>query len=143
MPAQQQQPPQPPQMPQPVSSMQPPQHMPAVDSNASIIEQLQAQNAALIEQNSRLNDQVVRMVQGGAQFQQQQQPQYQQQQQQQPAPQVAPQYQPTPQFPNVYEPFDPPSLAADVDYSLESLASEIGKGNKGSRRAHETGRKDG
>lgn len=38
------------------------------DASAQIIAQLQAQNAALMEQNANLNDQVVRMIRGGAQL---------------------------------------------------------------------------
>lgn len=118
------QPPQMPQMPQPVISGQPPQHTPAMDPNASIIDQLRAQNAALMQRNDELNAQVVRMVQGGAQFQQAQQPM----QPMQPAQHVPAQYQQTPEFPNYYEPYQPPiSLTQPVDYSMESLGREIGK----------------
>ena len=104
---------------------------PVNDSYKSIIEQQQAQIAALIQQNNNLNAQVTQMVQNGAQFGQpaQQVQQTQQVQQAQPA-------QPT-QYPNVYQPadlqahplstFNPASLANDEDYSLESLAKEIGK----------------
>ena len=62
------------------------------------------------------------MVQGGAQFRQQAQQFQQPQQPQQPQP-----FQQPAQFPNVYEPYNPPSMLDNVDYSLESLASEIGK----------------
>lgn len=97
----------------------------------SIIEQQQAQIDALIEQNNNLNAQVTQMVQNGAQFGQ---PAQQVQQTQQP--QQFQQVQPA-QYPNVYQPadlqahplstFNPASLASDEDYSLESLAKEIGK----------------
>ena len=99
----------------------------------SIIAQQQAQIEALINQNNNLTQQVTQMVQNGAQFQQQ--PQQQQ------FAQAVPQPQPV-QFPNVYQPtdtqahplstFNPPALADDQDFSLEGLASEIGKrGNNG------------
>lgn len=130
----QQQAPQPPQapiMPQqaqqvpqaPVMSQQTPQQ--PQQAEASIIAQLQAQNAALIEQNNSLNAQVVRMVQNGAQFSQQpQQPQQ--------TPQVGQNWAVQPnagQYPPIYGGNDymPASLAQNVDVSLESLASEIGK----------------
>ena len=115
--------------PQPAQVTQPLQ--PVNDSYKSIIEQQQAQIDALIQQNNNLNAQVTQMVQNGAQFGQptQQVQQFQQVQQAQPA-------QPA-QFPNVYQPadmqahplstFNPASLASDEDYSLESLAKEIGK----------------
>ena len=115
--------------PQPAQVTQPLQ--PANGSYQSIIEQQQAQIDALIQQNNNLNAQVTQMVQNGAQFGQpaQQVQQFQQVQQAQPA-------QPA-QFPNVYQPadmqahplstFNPASLANDEDYSLESLAKEIGK----------------
>lgn len=114
---------------QPAQVTQPLQ--PVNDSYKSIIDQQQAQIAALIQQNNNLNAQVTQMVQNGAQFGQpaqqvQQMQQAQQFQQAQPA-----------QFPNVYQPadmqahplstFNPASLANDEDYSLESLAKEIGK----------------
>ena len=109
--------------PQPAQVTQPLQ--PANGSYQSIIEQQQAQINALIQQNNNLNAQVTQMVQNGAQFGQPTQ-QVQQVQQAQPA-----------QYPNVYQPadlqehplstFNPASLANDEDYSLESLAKEIGK----------------
>lgn len=109
---------------------QQPQQQPSMDMNAYdyIIEQQQAQIEALINQNNNLTQQVTQMVQNGAQFQQQQQPQQ--------FAQAVPQPQ-TVQFPNVYQPtdtqahplstFNPPALADDQDFSLEGLASEIGK----------------
>lgn len=89
----------------------------------SIIDQQNAQIAALMAQNNALNQQVTQMVQGGAQFNQQQQ----QQQVQQVGQNWA--AQPVQQFPPVYGGDNgmPLSLAADVDISLESLAKEIGK----------------
>ena len=134
-------PPQPQQMPQPsmitfnTTAPQPAQVtqplQPANGSYQSIIEQQQAQINALIRQNNNLNAQVTQMVQNGAQFGQptQQVQQFQQVQPAQPA-------QPA-QYPNVYQPadlqahplstFNPSSLADNTDYSLESLAGEIGK----------------
>ena len=108
------------------------QTQPSADTNTaaydSIIAQQQAQIEALINQNNNLTQQVTQMVQNGAQFQQQ--PQQQQ------FAQAVPQPQPV-QFPNVYQPtdtqahplstFNPPALADDQDFSLEGLASEIGK----------------
>ena len=92
----------------------------------SIIDQQNAQIAALMAQNNALNQQVTQMVQGGAQFNQQAQ-----QQQAQQAQQVGQNWaaQPVQQFPPVYGGNDgmPLSLAADIDVSLESLAKEIGK----------------
>ena len=115
--------------PQPAQVTQPLQ--PANGSYQSIIEQQQAQINALIQQNNNLNAQVTQMVQNGAQFGQ---PAQQVQQMQQP--QQFQQAQPA-QFPNVYQQadmqahplstFNPASLANDEDYSLESLAKEIGK----------------
>lgn len=69
-----------------------------------IIEQQQSQIEALIQQTKTLNDQIVTMVASGAQFNQQQS----QQQTNQTA-------------------FNPTSLANQEDYTLESLAKEIGK----------------
>ena len=136
-------PPQPQQVPQPsmitfsttAPELQPAQVtqplQPANGSYQSIIEQQQAQINALIQQNNNLNAQVTQMVQNGAQFGQ---PAQQVQQMQQP--QQFQQAQPA-QFPNVYQQadmqahplstFNPASLANDEDYSLESLAKEIGK----------------
>lgn len=95
----------------------------------SIVEQQNAQIAALIEQNNALNQQVVNMLQNGAQFNQQQQAQQQFIPKQQAPQQVS--------FPNVYQPddlqahplanFNPPALSDNQDYSLEGLADQIGK----------------
>ena len=74
----------------------------------SVIEQQQAQIAALMEQNTALNQQVVNMLQNGAQFNGQQ------------AQQQAQHVQPVQQF-------NPPSLNNGDDYSLEALGKEIGK----------------
>lgn len=121
--------PQPQPMPQPQSQPQPmPQpQMQMPEAFQSIIEQQNTQIAALIAQNQALNGQITQMVQGGAQFMQQTQPQPQPYQQiQQPIAQPQ-------QFPNYYDPanpmqrFNPSALSDDRDWSLESLAKEIGK----------------
>ena len=89
----------------------------------SIIEQQQAQIQALIDQNNNLTQQVTQLVQSGAQFMQQPVMQPQPQPQQTFAPQQA-----VGAYPPVYDSSNMPfSLSADVDVSLESLASEIGK----------------
>ena len=96
-------------------------------SYQSIIDQQNEQIAALMAQNQALNGQITQMVQNGAQFVQQPQPQTQPQQY------AHMQVQQPQQFPNYYEPanpmqqFNPPSLALDQDVSLESLAEQIGK----------------
>ena len=93
----------------------------------SIIDQHNAQIAALMAQNNALNGQITQMVQGGAQFMQPQQPQVQPQQ---------PQVQQPQQFPNYYQPmnpmqqFNPPALSDNQDWSLEALGKEIGKPRK-------------
>lgn len=116
--------------PQPQPQQQPAQ--PTPDTYQTIIAQQQAQIDALIAQTNAQSAQITQMVQNGAQFQQAQQAQ--------PA-QYIPQQQPAQavQFPGVYQPtdnqahplstFNPASLTDDVDYSLESLASEIGRRN--------------
>lgn len=93
--------------PQPAQPESQPEPQPA-NPYESIIEQQQQQIAALMEQTKTLNEQIVNMVQGGAQF-------TQQAQQQQPT-------QPT-------QPINTPSLSDDTDWTLEGLASEIGKKN--------------
>ena len=113
-----------PPIPQPAAVQQPAAQQPQqANPYQSIIDQQNAQIAALMAQNNALNQQVTQMVQGGAQFNQQQQTQ--------PAQIHLGQMsvQPVQQFPPVYGGNDgmPLSLAADVDVSLESLASEIGK----------------
>ena len=85
----------------------------------SIIDQQNAQIQALIDQNSALNEQVTRMVQGGAQFQQQQQPQQFQQQPQQFVGQGW-----------AMQPVQMPSAQDSQDWSLEALGKEIGKPRK-------------
>lgn len=91
----------------------------------SIIAQQQEQINALMAQNQALTGQITQMVQGGAQFTQQPQQVQQVQQPQQ-------MQQPT-EFPPVYDGasplamFNPPALSDNRDYSLEGLASEIGK----------------
>lgn len=118
------------QAPAPVQTTQPAQ---PENPYQSIIDQQNAQIAALMQQNQALNAQVTQMVQSGAQFN----GQAQQAQQQAPGfaypnayggvnnPAILPQSQ---EFPPVYAGNNVPlSLSSDVDVSLESLASEIGK----------------
>ena len=71
----------------------------------TIIEQQQAQIDALIAQTTALNSQIINMVNSGAQFNDNNPTQ--------PAQPV--------------QPVQPVSLSDDADYSLESLAKEIGK----------------
>ena len=83
------------------------QNMPENDSSnpyQTIIEQQQAQIDALIAQTTALNNQIINMVNAGAQLNDNQ---------------------PTQPVP----PAQPPALSDDVDYSLESLAKEIGRRN--------------
>lgn len=118
------------QAPAPVQTAQPAQ---PENPYQSIIDQQNAQIAALIQQNKALNAQVTQMVQSGAQFN----GQAQQAQQQAPGfaypnayggvnnPAIMPQSQ---EFPPVYAGNDVPlSLSSDVDVSLEGLAAQIGK----------------
>lgn len=143
--------PQPMQTPQPVQAPAPVQPSATVQAPApiqpaqavqpatpenpyqSIIDQQNAQIAALMQQNQALNAQVTQMVQSGAQFN----GQAQQAQQQAPGfaypnayggvnnPAIIPQSQ---EFPPVYAGNDVPlSLSSDVDVSLEGLAAQIGK----------------
>lgn len=72
-----------------------------------IIDQQQSQIEALIQQTKTLNEQIVTMVASGAQFNQQQTQQ--------------------PQTQQIQTTFNPVSLANQEDYTLESLAKEIGK----------------
>lgn len=124
------QPTQPVQAPTPVQPTQPVQ---PENPYQSIIDQQNAQIAALMQQNQALNAQVTQMVQSGAQFN----GQAQQAQQQAPGfaypnayggvnnPAIIPQSQ---EFPPVYAGNDVPlSLSSDVDVSLEGLAAQIGK----------------
>lgn len=138
-PTQQVQAPAPVQPTQPVQASAPVQPaqavQPATPENPyqSIIDQQNAQIAALMQQNQALNAQVTQMVQSGAQFN----GQAQQAQQQAPAfaypnayggvnnPSIMTQSQ---EFPPVYAGNDVPlSLSSDVDVSLEGLAAQIGK----------------
>ena len=68
----------------------------------TIIEQQQAQIDALIAQTTALNSQIINMVNAGAQFNDNNHAQ-------------------------PVQPVQPVSLSDDADYSLESLAKEIGK----------------
>ena len=129
-----------PTVPQPTSqqptvpqstSQQPIAPQPTSQSNnpyQSIIDQQNAQIAALMAQNQALNQQVTQMVQGGSQFNRQAQ---QAQQAQQVGQNWAYHDQQQTVYPPVYGGNDgmPLSLSADADVSLESLASEIGKKN--------------
>lgn len=86
----------------------------------SIIDEQNAQIAALMAQNSSLNAQITQMVQSGAQFSQPQQPQQ--------MPQVGNNWAVQPMQAGAgANTFNPPSMALDTDVSLESLAKEIGK----------------
>lgn len=70
------------------------------NSYQTIIEQQQAQINALIAQTETLNKQIINMVNSGAQFNDNSQP---------------------------TQPTQPISLSDDMDYSLESLAKDIGR----------------
>ena len=121
--------PQPIQAPAPVQSAQPVQAPAAVQPTQpaqpenpyqSIIDQQNAQIAALMQQNQALNAQVTQMVQSGAQFN------GQAQLSQVHLGQMS--VQPVQEFPPVYAGNDVPlSLSSDVDVSLEGLAAQIGK----------------
>ena len=92
----------------------------------SIIQQLQAQNAALMQQNEALNAQVVKLINGGVQVNTQPQ-------QQQPAPvqQMPAQVQQMLSMgaqPDPLGVINPPSLADGHDWSMEGLEGEIGGG---------------
>lgn len=89
----------------------------------SIIQQLQAQNAALMQQNEALNAQVVKLINGGAQVntQPQQQPTQVQQMPAQVQQMLSMGAQPDP-----LGVINPPSLADGHDWSMEGLAGEIG-----------------
>jgi len=100
--------------PQPVPGGASDDDVPAEQAQAAnpyqaIIDQQTAQIDALMKHTERLNAQIAQMVQGGAQFTDNQQPQ--------------PQPQPMQQF-------NPPALSDDDDFSLEALGREIGKPNK-------------
>ena len=119
------QPTQPVQAPAPIQPAQAVQPATPENPYQSIIDQQNAQIAALMQQNQALNAQVTQMVQSGAQFNgQAQQPQTT-------AQQVGQNWsiKPVPQeFPPVYAGNDVPlSLSSDVDVSLEGLAAQIGK----------------
>jgi len=90
----------------------------------SIIQQLQAQNAALMQQNEALNAQVVKLINGGAQVNTQPQ-----QQQPTPVQQMPAQVQQMLSMgaqPDPLGVINPPSLADGHDWSMEGLAGEIG-----------------
>ena len=87
----------------------------APNAYESIIEQQQAQIAALMAQNDALNQQVTRMVQGGAQFTSQANTVFANGHTQQVA------------QPNTAQQFAQGSLSNGDDWSLEALGKEIGK----------------
>ena len=121
------------QAPQAPAAPQAPQSTTAQDA---IIAQQQAQIEALMGQNQALNQQVVQFIQGGAQLTAQPDAQQYAQSAQnttiaQPSP--SPQVQQMMQMgaqPDPLGTFNPPSLAAGQDMSLEALASEIGKSDE-------------
>lgn len=90
----------------------------------SIIQQLQAQNAALMQQNEALNAQVVKLINGGAQVNTQ--PQQQQPTQVQQMPAQVQQMLSMGAQPDPLGVINPPSLADGHDWSMEGLAGEIG-----------------
>ena len=106
--AQQPEPQQEPQ--QPENQQQEPQNAAqqaqAVNPYQSIIDGQNEQIAALIAANQALTQQVTNMIQSGAQLGG---------------------VQPVPQTQQATQQFNAPSLATDEDWSLEGLASEIGK----------------
>lgn len=91
------------------TSQNEPQGDTAQNGNAyqSIIEQQQAQINALLEQTANLNQQIVNMVNSGAQFASTQPAQVEE--------------------PKPMQQFNPQPLSEGDDWSLESLAKEIGK----------------
>lgn len=98
------------------------------DANASIIAQLQAQNAALMQQNNQLNQQVINLINSGGQFNSQ--PQAAQAQSAQPQQSYVSQPQQLQNLGMQMQPenqFNPHSLSSLPDLSLEGLAAEIGK----------------
>lgn len=102
-----------------------------INAQDSIIAQLQAQNAALIQQNNLLNQQVINLVQSGGQLnnaQQTQPPQIQNIESNNNRPTQAQQLQAMgmqAEVPPKY--IQQPSLSNMGSVSLEDLASEIGK----------------
>lgn len=104
-----------------------------------IVAQQQQQIEALMAQNAGLNGQVVSLIQGGGQLTAGQQPMHQMQPMQavqpiaQPVMPVHPsqiqQMQQLGAQPNTMGAMNPPSLSDSADYSLESLAEDIGKPN--------------
>lgn len=90
----------------------------------SIIQQLQAQNAALMQQNEALNAQVVKLINGGVQVNTQ--PQQQQPTQVQQMPAQVQQMLAMGAQPDPLGVINPPSLADGHDWSMEGLAGEIG-----------------
>ena len=107
------------------TAQQPQQQQPTpVQPLDSIIQQLQAQNVALMQQNEALNAQVVKLINGGAQVNTQQQ-----QQQPTPVQQMPAQVQQMLSMgaqPDPLGVINPPSLADGHDWSMEGLAGEVG-----------------
>lgn len=93
--------------PQQIQQAQPVEQPQQPDTFETILAQKDAQISALIEQTKSLTQQITQMVQGGAQFTDNTAPQTQQ---------ASP-----------MQHFNPPAMSDDIDYSLESLAKEIGK----------------
>ena len=91
----------------------------------SIIQQLQAQNEALMQQNEALNAQVVKLINGGAQVNTQ--PRQQQPTQVQQMPAQVQQMLSMGAQPDPLGVINPPSLADGQDWSIEGLASEVGR----------------
>ena len=109
------------QQPQQPTPAQQPEQMQPLDS---IIQQLQAQNAALMQQNEALNAQVVKLINGGVQVNTQ--PQQQQSTQVQQMPAQVQQMLSMGAQPDPLGVINPPSLADGHDWSMEGLAGEIG-----------------
>ncbi len=113
-------------MTQPQQPQQPVMAPNAPDAYKGIIEQQNAQIAALMAQNQQLNAQVVQMVQNGAQITQQPTQAQPQMPQTQPYPTQVQQMAALGAQPDPLTMFDPPALSNDADFSLEGLAGEIG-----------------
>lgn len=105
------------------------QQAPAQSAQDSIMAQMHEQMNALMEQNARLNEQIVRMINSGAQFNAQQ-PQAQTQPAQQEPPTY---YSQVSQMGAYMRDMDPNAHRlqdmARMDLSIEDLANEIGTGH--------------
>lgn len=113
-----------------VQPMQQPQQLQQsqAPSIQQIIDQQNAQISALMAQNQALNEQVISMVQGGAQFNKQAKGTPQTSPEQNPYPSQVQQMGMLGAQPDPFASTNPPSLSSGVDVSLEGLAKEIGKG---------------